>query len=268
MAERKPALVLLHGGALSAVSMAPIAARLPNYHCLMPDLRGHGTNRALPFLGLEQCAKDIAELIDREASGPVHLFGLSLGGYVALHVMVQRPAIVESAVVSGVALRQMKHTRVLERLIDIVYPLLGLKTLRALAGRAMGIDDGRLMSDPGGRGWARPETIRDLGHAVLRSCPTSLTEHLGARVLYLAGSKEPSYVRQGLCHIRTDTPCTEARIVGGGTHGWCLDNPDLAARTIDAWIRARALPDELNPVASLAPTPRADPLARGRQKES
>jgi pimeloyl-ACP methyl ester carboxylesterase len=42
-------IVFLHGGGLSARSWEPIVVRLPEFHCLAPNLPGHGiTDQPLP----------------------------------------------------------------------------------------------------------------------------------------------------------------------------------------------------------------------------
>ena len=248
MTTEKQTLVLLHGGAMSANSLHPIAERLPHFRCLTPDIRGHGRNRDVSFSGIGQCADDIASLLQREAHGPVHLFGLSLGGYVAMHLLADRKVPAMTAIVSGVTFSEPRMTWALNALVDVTYPLLCMERLRKLAGRLAGIENPSLMSDPDGRAWAHPETVRDLARAVLRTKQQDLATTNPVRSLYLAGSREPNGVTRSLAEI--EPLCTNAHfgIVKSGRHGWCLNDPDLAARIIEAWIRNQPLPSEVTPV--------------------
>lgn len=134
----------------------------------------------------------------------------------------------------------------------LIYPLLGFKPVRALAGCSAGIEDARLMSDRNGRGWARPLTIRNVGLAVRRTKPADLACVESASLLFLAGSNESSNVVESLLRSRASFSGPQSGLIAGGTHGWCLIKPDLGARVIDAWVRQAQLPPEVRPVGLIA----------------
>ncbi|WP_424964532.1 alpha/beta fold hydrolase [Dinoroseobacter sp. S375] len=244
MTRNRQVLVMLHGGAMSSRSLHPIAERLPQYRCLTPDLRGHGANRGQVFSSLACCAEDIATRLEGE-DAPVHLFGLSLGGYVAMTLLAQHRIPIRSAVISGVVLRALRHPRAMEAAVQLVYPLLGVRALRRVAGRLAGISDPGALSDPQGQGWATPATVRDLARAVLRADPAQLMAAQSVRSLYLAGSQEPAAVVKGLSGVAAQSTHARAGIIPDAGHGWCLNDPDLAARILAAWISAQPLPSDV-----------------------
>jgi pimeloyl-ACP methyl ester carboxylesterase len=97
-------LLLLHGGAVDSrffdQNSGPLAER---FRVITTDLWGHGrtADREGPF-SLESFAKDVAELIERVAAGPVDLLGHSIGAAVALTLALRRPDLVQRLVeVSG-----------------------------------------------------------------------------------------------------------------------------------------------------------------------
>lgn len=242
MTKAQQTFVLLHGGAMSGASLRPIAKRLSHIRCLTPDLRGHGTKRSLAFSNLEQCADDIACLIASETDRPVHLFGLSLGGYVSLNLLAQQKVPIASAIITGVAFADIRAKWLLRHVIGLVYPMLCLKSTREMAGRLTGINDAKLMSDPGSRGWARPSTVRDLARDILRCSPLELAKRVSAPSLFLAGAYEPSAVRRGLELVRAECASASAGIVEAGSHGWCINDPGFAALVIERWLRGESLP--------------------------
>lgn len=248
MPNHKQTLVLLHGGAMSSASLRPIAGLLPRYRCLIPDLRGHGLNRERAFSGVAACATDLADYIAQKTDEPVHLFGLSLGGYAALHLMTQRKIRVHSAIISGISLQAPRARWLWKHMISVLYPLLGVRSLRTFAGRMAGIADTNLMSDAEGESWARPETVRDLAHAVLCDAPAEMMTANSVRTLFLAGSKEMSAVTGGLARLPDDCAQMKAGFVKDGSHGWCLNDPALASRVIEAWIERHPLPPQITPV--------------------
>lgn len=81
-----PPLVLLHGWSLSGAAFAELAALLPGYRLLLPDLPGHGDTAPAVPLSLASMADDLASWLDTEAPGPRLLGGWSLGGMVAMEL--------------------------------------------------------------------------------------------------------------------------------------------------------------------------------------
>jgi pimeloyl-ACP methyl ester carboxylesterase len=100
--DSRPTIVFLHGTRLTGAQWAAqVAALSGEFHCLTPDLPGHGRAAAVPFT-IDRAAMRIAELIEREAhGGRAILVGLSLGGYVAMAVAARWPERVAGLVISG-----------------------------------------------------------------------------------------------------------------------------------------------------------------------
>jgi pimeloyl-ACP methyl ester carboxylesterase len=96
-----PPLVLLHGGSTRWQSLQPaIGFFLPRWHIYAPDLRGHGLSGRVPgSYRLQDYADDTIAFVQQCVSEPVHLFGHSLGGEVALLLAAQFPEDVRAVVV-------------------------------------------------------------------------------------------------------------------------------------------------------------------------
>ncbi|MEO5940254.1 MAG: alpha/beta fold hydrolase [Candidatus Limnocylindrales bacterium] len=100
--DDRPTIVFLHGTVLTGAAWgAQIAGLQDAFHCLAPDLPGHGTASAERFT-LDHAAAGVAALIERQArDGRAILVGLSLGGYVAMEVAARWPERVRGLVLSG-----------------------------------------------------------------------------------------------------------------------------------------------------------------------
>ncbi|QSX29944.1 2-succinyl-6-hydroxy-2,4-cyclohexadiene-1-carboxylate synthase [Shewanella cyperi] len=93
----KPLLVLLHGFLGDRHDWRSLLPLLePHFHCLCPELPGHGLNvdQPLPTPGLEAAANHILAQLDSitphgAQPGRFHLYGYSLGGRIALHLAKQ-----------------------------------------------------------------------------------------------------------------------------------------------------------------------------------
>src|SRR5712671_2493931 len=75
------AVILLHGGALTAHTWDLVALDLSNgFRCIALDLRGHGLSGWSDDYRIDTSAQDIAALIDHLKLDHVHVVGMSLGG--------------------------------------------------------------------------------------------------------------------------------------------------------------------------------------------
>jgi len=123
--DRRPTIVFLHGTVLTGAAWtAQVAALRESFHCLAPDLPGHGTERAVPF-SVDDAASRVAALIEREAhDGRAVLVGLSLGGYVAMALAARWPERVDGLAIAGatadpVGLQSLGF-RALATILDVV----------------------------------------------------------------------------------------------------------------------------------------------------
>ncbi|MEM1288209.1 MAG: alpha/beta hydrolase [Pseudomonadota bacterium] len=262
MTTAQQSLVLLHGGAMSASSLRPIAERLLEFRCLIPDLRGHGARQDVPFRGIDRCADDIATFITKEVGGPVHIFGLSLGGYIALALLAKGRVPVQSAILSGIAFAPFRRRWLLTALIGLSYPLLRLKPVRDLAGRTAGLAHTGFMSDPMGNGWAHPKTVHDVALSVLRSDPRAMAKSNPVRTLYLAGANEPAPITRGIGDMAADHPNASTGRIRNGSHTWPVNDPDLAASIIRTWTLNQPLPSEVSRITKRrGDTPNGVPIS-------
>ena len=165
--DLRPPLVLLHGALGTAAQLAPLAELLePRFRVLTLDFAGHGP-RPAPIGGwrLQRFVENLAEYLAAENLGPVRVFGYSMGGYVALALAAQRPALVHSVVTLGTKFVWDEATAAAEtsRLDPAV-----------IAAKVPGFAATLASRHAEGAGWeavvrGTAEVLRDLGRAPLLS---------------------------------------------------------------------------------------------------
>ena len=124
-----PVVVLLHGWTATADLnfFACYEALGEHFRVLAFDHRGHGRGiRSRRRFRLEQCADDVADMIETVGSGPVIALGYSMGGIVAQLLWRRHPEVVRGLVLAATA--SHFNARRNERL-----SFLGLKGLATLA---------------------------------------------------------------------------------------------------------------------------------------
>jgi pimeloyl-ACP methyl ester carboxylesterase len=99
-----PGIVLLHGlGANCDSWQLQIPALIDaGYHVVVPDMRGFGQSsypggRNNPRI----MAGDIAKLLEGLSLAEIHLVGISLGGTVALEMIIAKPELIKSLVITN-----------------------------------------------------------------------------------------------------------------------------------------------------------------------
>ncbi|WP_433084060.1 alpha/beta fold hydrolase [Dactylosporangium sp. CA-052675] len=91
-----PPVLLIHGNCSSSAFWEPLLRHLPDHWRLaLPDLRGYGQSPALPIdatRGVRDFADDVAPLLaELAAGGRVTVVGHSLGGGVAMQLLLDHP---------------------------------------------------------------------------------------------------------------------------------------------------------------------------------
>jgi 3-oxoadipate enol-lactonase len=103
-----PTVVLLHGWmSTAALNWSPAFDELSNtFRVIAPDHRGHGRGlRGGPPFRLEDCADDIAALIETLGISSVTAVGYSMGGPIACLLWRRHPELVDSLVLCATAAR-------------------------------------------------------------------------------------------------------------------------------------------------------------------
>jgi len=243
-----PAVVLLHGVGGNGSMWTDLMAGLPDYHCLAPDLPGHGRSRAIAWTSRAESARLVAQLIEERATGGrAHLVGLSLGGSIALELLATRPDLLGRVIVDGCGVVGSPITGPMKIGVSVISPFLRFAPVSRLIGRAFGVTPGdgldafvAQMQAADARSFRRAfadaNDIRITPRLLAAPCPT----------LLVAGERELKDVRASNRLLSERMPHAEARMMPDASHGWGPSQfPDIHLRMVAAWIAGRQLPAEL-----------------------
>lgn len=228
-------------------TLAELAAR----RSIAPDLRGHGRS-PLPEgarLTFAEHEADLAELLDREASGSAHVVGLSAGAMLALRFAFDHPERVRRLVLVAGAAHADAHTKavwqswaetmrtdgfeayVLRLAKDLLYPdwveahLEYVDELReALRGRDL----------RGAQSWATALQAFDLRGRLSRlPAPTLVVHGMDDRVI------DPSHARL----LRQAIPGAELKLFARTGHLVPVERPGELATLVRDWTARDGPPD-------------------------
>lgn len=237
-------VVLLHGNSIAGWMWEPQVERMPGRHVLTPDLPGLGSRAAQVWPGMPAAADDVASLIrERAVDGRAHVVGLSLGGFVALHLVHRHPELVRSCTITGVAAAGLG--RVERALIGAQLPLLRRRWFWSAQALAFGIppEDRRLFVDTAAR--TRPESNRRTFAEVAAGGMPSGPFAYDGPMLAVAGEREPGSVRAAFPLLRAALPQSRTWIAPRMHHPWSLEDPGLFTRMILTHADTGAWPEGL-----------------------
>jgi pimeloyl-ACP methyl ester carboxylesterase len=241
-------IVFLHGGGLSSRAWEPVIERLPEFHCLAPDLPQQGRSRAIPY-SIEGSARGVAEIIrQRVPGGQAHIVAHSLGGPVAFTLLRLAPELVLSTLITG------GSGQVSPWMARIgIWSLWSVKLFKAetLINATL-----RQQSIPEEYAPLIREDLRaglDLDfnrRYMLELASWRLPEQVVTPLQLVVGEKEPKAARGFARAFLRAFPAARGAIVPGMGHAWNLQDPALFARMVRAWVTGGGVPAEFQPLAA------------------
>ena len=242
------AILFLHGSPLSGRMWQPQLETLTEFHCLAPDLPGHGLSSQMGAMPINELVNNLAQLIrSKSRSGKAHVVGLSYGGVVAQALLSGTPGVVERAILSGTSARLSNFmTKVFHVYLKLNEPVLKFmrpEQLGKLLAFQFGIpsqyiemlgEDMKRM-DPGLMVEVLMQSYLDIRTPVNTSIP----------VLVAVGGKETPFAKSMARNLTRQIPGAKGFFLPGLGHVWNMQDPQLFARVVRIWFNEGAVPEGL-----------------------
>lgn len=244
-----PTIVFLHAIATSEWMWRGQVKQLQDFHCLVPDLPGHGESYAQPWVSLEDTAAQIADIIrTRATDGRAHVVGLSLGAYVVAQLLASAADVVDHAIMSGVTTLPLPGAGMMGFMSYLMAPLIKTETMIRANAKMLRVPhesyeeyrrNVKLMSRQGFLGASTAAGAFRM---------PQVFANVNTPTLVVAGTREHDLMRKSMKQLVATMPNVQARIVPDVGHGWNGEAPELFSRMIRAWITDSPLPSELQPL--------------------
>jgi pimeloyl-ACP methyl ester carboxylesterase len=246
--QGNPPVLFLHGGGLSSRAWEPVISLLGEFHCLAPDLPEQGRSREIPY-SIEGSANAVAEIIHQRVSGgKAHIVAHSLGGPVAFTLLRLAPELVLSTLISGCSGQVPRWMARVGIWSLWSVKLFKPETLIQATLRQQNIpqkyedlvrEDLRIGMDPG---FSR--------RYMSELADWQLPERVDTPLQLVVGEKEAraafGFARG---YLKRFTSARGVAVPGMG-HAWCLQDPDLFAAMVRAWVTGQTMPEGFKRLAA------------------
>jgi pimeloyl-ACP methyl ester carboxylesterase len=252
-------LLLLHGGFTSHHEWDLVSPYLSNYHLLIPDLPSHGTSTSSKIsFNIPDTAALLADLVSKNAKdGKVDVVGMSMGGYIAIYMAQKYPGLVEGRglFVSGCGMVWPRPGSWRTWGMGFVMFLSLWVSTRSTAFfgwacKKMGLQvTDEMIADT--RGAASHRLGQSICGELAEDMRDSqrnwggMSERVKARTCVVAGvleDGEKDCLERGR-QLKRGNGESRAFKVEGKKHAWDLQDPELFARGVKAWLEHEELPE-------------------------
>lgn len=232
-----PTTIFLHGAGVSRWMWRGQLAAVPDLHCILPDLPGHGQSRSVAWESIPAAAAQIADLIrNRAHGGRANVVGLSLGGVIGLQLVADHPDVVARAMLTGVLGAGLPGAKAYAILTAAFMPLARWRPMIALSARTLKVPAADLE--------AMAEELRRLDSRVVSQTlldvaafrPPVVLAHRAHPVLLVAGSREHQGIRATVRTVLDRLPQGVGGLVPKGLHTWNWQFPELFNRMLREWL--------------------------------
>lgn len=243
-----PAILFLHSSPLSGRMWAPQMESLVDFHCLAPDLPGHGMSAGLGDVSVDDTIHQLADLILAKApSGRAHVVGHSYGGVIAQALVSAVPGVVDRVLLSGSSApldpRMQYAMAWYIRINQVFMRLMKPEKLAKLLAWQYDIPEAYTFAMQEEIARVSPKTMANI---LLRTytdirTPTRTTNP----VLVAVGEKETSFARIMALRLVRMIPGSKGVVIPDVGHIWNLESPDLFTGVARSWFLKGTLPQGL-----------------------
>lgn len=242
-----PSIIFLHGSGTYGWMWEGQIAALSDYHCIAIDLPGHGKSNQEEWRSLADTADQVAEVIRSHATGgKAHVVGLSLGGYVTLHLLDRHPSLIDHAIISGVTSSPLPNAKSMLMQMKVMSYVIKSDLLIRMQGKMLHIPDDSLEAYTDGMRSMNRDAFLKIGDEVVYfQAPDSLAQ-VDVPTLVVSGTVELQPIKDSVAHLSRLLPNAQGRMVEGVAHAWNGQAPEVFNAMLRAWLTDQPLPSDLH----------------------
>ncbi len=239
-------IIFLHGEGISGWMWDGQLEAFKDYHCIVPDLPGHGMSNMVEPFTVKSVSKMIIELVQTRAhDGNAHFVGMSLGAQVVLQIMATSPECVDHAFLSGILIRNKHQTQALIKLLDytikIYLPVKSTDFMVKANMRTYNLPKILFSNFKQSSMVINPDSLRKILIENIIFKPSASLDKVEIPTLIINGEKDYEIIMESQQNLIKILPNSEGAVALKYGHLWNLESPKLFNRVLRMWITDRAI---------------------------
>lgn len=240
--QSAPLIVFIHGGGVSGWMWDKQVQYFTNYHCIVPDLPGHGQNVGSTTFSINESALKIIELIEaKRKNRMVTAVGFSLGAQVLIEMLSLRPNLLDTAIINSALVRPIPFGKSLASSMKLLLPLIKNRTFSKIQAKSMYIDDINFESYYQESLLIHKDTFTSVMHENMTYTIPDHFKNARSRILVTVGEREKSMMKKSLADLVNAHSKSTGLVIPKVGHGVPLAHPDYFNQLVEEWMHGRPI---------------------------
>lgn len=229
------AVVFVHAGGLSGRMWRYALEQLSEFHCLAPDLPGHGNSAEIRPFSLDKAVQGIADIIRNEVpSQKARIIGISVGAPVCVSLANRYPANTEALMLSGPTPKFNPIAAWVINAVSIpVLSFLGPERRANMVAQMMNLSDEQVEVFQEDLTQITPDLVAEINDLV-SSQEDPNTHHVPVELV--VGEKELGSTKKRCRQLSRAYGNDDYAVVLDHGHAWPLEAPELFIDVVREWV--------------------------------
>ncbi|MEH7236724.1 alpha/beta fold hydrolase [Bacillus sp. JJ1562] len=240
-----PLMVFLHGGGVSGWMWDKQIQYFSHYHCLVPDLPGHGKSIAIPF-SIKDSAKRVKNLIEEKSNGKkVILIGFSLGAQIIVQLLSMKPDLVDFAIINSALVRPMTYAKKwIQPTIKLSAPLIKKRWFSKLQAKTLYVGDDYFEKYYEESSQITAESLTSVLKENMSFTISTDLKKATTNILVTVGEQEKSIMKKSANDIVKANQNAKGIHIPNIGHGVSMAMPDFFNQMVETWINEGEVPEK------------------------
>lgn len=228
------AIVFVHGGGISGRMWHYALEELSEFHCLAPDLPGHGASQEIKPFSLDMAVEGVSNLIRNHVpSQEALVVGISVGAAVSVSLANRYPEAVEALFLSGPTPRfNPIAVRMMNAISRPILSLLGSERRANMVAQLMGLSQDQMEDFREDLAQITPDLVAEINDLVSNQ---EDPRTVGIPAELFVGEKELGSTKKRCRQLSRAYGNDDYVVVLDHGHAWPLEAPELFAKVVREW---------------------------------
>lgn len=239
-------IIFLHGsGANSSMWRNHFEALDSTFHCIAPDLPGHGKSNHLPWTTLDDVADSIALLIKNRCNGKAHVVGLSLGGSIIFKLLEKYPSLIDRAIIDGASAKPINGAGGIIFGVTLISPFIHNNAIIKIMANSLGVTPDEYPAFRAGLKMVSPTSFRRAMTQANRQKLDTGNFTVKSPTFFVSGQTESATMHETHKQLTQKNTGCRCAVYPQKGHAWMVADVETHIALVRHWLTGSMFPEKL-----------------------